>query len=1293
MNDDHDVQLADRNDGVLNRVIGFCIQQKLIVLLMAILIVAWGIMVAPFDWNVGDLPRDPVAVDAIPDTGENQQIIFTDWPGRSPQDIEDQITYPLTVSLLGVPGVKSVRSFSYFGFSTIFVIFNDDVDFYWSRSRLLEKLSSLPADTLPESTNPRLGPDATALGQVFWYTLEGRDPKGNPAGGWNLEELRSVQDWYVRYGLMSAQSVSEVASIGGYVREYQIDVDPDAMRLHEISLEDIFNTVRNSNQEVGARTIEVNRVEYLIRGVGWIKGVADLEKAVIKSINNVPITLNEVAHITIGPAERRGALDKGGAEAVGGVVVARFGENPLAAINNVKDKIEEISPGLPSKAVIDWGNVKASQVRQFADTQNIDGFISQSMLLNQDAWLEWMNSHSYDSWPQWLNKSTISIIPFYDRSELIQETLQTLNDALIQQVLITIIVVVIMVFHLRASLIISLTLPLAVLMAFIAMKIFHVDANIVALSGIAIAIGTVVDMGIVLTENILKRQQEDSGNTNSQRLVYEASTEVGGAVLTAVMTTIVSFLPVFTMIGSEGKLFKPLAFTKTFTLVASIIVALTIIPPLAHLMFFVWRKRNVPKFSWGKQRLQSLVKSYKRLSKTWFAIKRIYNRIRPDIFIRWCRRGINVLFALIIGIVLSYLWEPLGPESGFFYNLLFVVSVIGGLLLLFQLFIQIYPTMLDWCLRFRWLFLSLPSFILIVGLCVWLGFAQIFAFVPWSANKLGMNTGRVIANPIWQWGDNTFPGLGREFMPALDEGSFLLMPTTMPHASLGQALDMMKQVDAAASSVPEVKQVVGKIGRVDSPLDPAPIFMLESVVYYNDEYAINEEGKRVRQWRDDIRSPDDIWREIQKVTTIPGITGAPKLQPIEARRIMLESGFRAPMGIKVRGPDLISIEKTVLELESLLRQIPSIDPLTVNADRIVGKPYLEIIIDREAIKRYGLSIADVQRVIEVAVGGVTITRTVEGRERYGVRVRYLRELRDSPETLEQVLVTTPEGQHIPLTQLAMIEYSRGPQMIRSEDTFLVGYVTFGPRSGFAEVDVVEASQKYLDSKLANNELILPTGVNYSFAGNYENQIRANKTLQIVLPIALLIIFVILYLQFKEITTTLIVFCGIAVAWAGGFILIWLYGQSWFLDFDLLGHNMREVFQVRPINLSVAVWVGFLALFGIATDDGVVIATYLKQKFKGQKQLTKARIRSLTIEAGKRRVRPCLMTTATTVLALLPVLTATGRGADIMIPMAIPSVGGMLIELITMFIVPVLYCMRKEVSVTKMIDRTPQNDMR
>jgi len=515
----------------------FCLKKKIVVFLVLALIVWWGIMVAPFDWELGGVIRNPVAVDAIPDIGENQQIVFIKWMGRSPQDVEDQITYPLTTALLGVPGVKTVRSYSMFEFSTIYVIFNEKVDFYWSRSRVLEKLNSLPSDLLPEGIQPTLGPDATALGQVFWYTLEGLDEQGNPVGGWDLNELRSVQDWYVRFALLSAEGVSEVASVGGFVQEYQVDVDPDAMRAANVSLDEVIHAVRMSNIDVGAQTIEVNKVEYIIRGLGFVKSLRDIENAVIEVNDNVPIYVKNVAQIHLGPQLRRGALDKEGTEAVGGVVVVRYGENPLATIKNVKKKIEEITPGLPKRTLPDG---RISQVR---------------------------------------------IVPFYDRTSLIYETLGTLERALTEEILVTIIVVVVMVLHLRSSVLISSLLPLAVLMCFIAMRTFKVDANIVALSGIAIAIGTMVDMGIIICENILKHLDEAADNDNKLEVVYRAASEVGSAVLTAVSTTVVSFLPVFTMEAAEGKLFKPLAFTKTFALISSVIVALTIIPPLAHILF------------------------------------------------------------------------------------------------------------------------------------------------------------------------------------------------------------------------------------------------------------------------------------------------------------------------------------------------------------------------------------------------------------------------------------------------------------------------------------------------------------------------------------------------------------------------------------------------------------------------------------------------------------------------------------------------------------------------------------
>jgi len=506
-------------------------------------------------------------------------------------------------------------------------------------------------------------------------------------------------------------------------------------------------------------------------------------------------------------------------------------------------------------------------------------------------------------------------------------------------------------------------------------------------------------------------------------------------------------------------------------------------------------------------------------------------------------------------------------------------------------------------------------------------------------------------------------------------------------------------------SIPEVESVVGKIGRAESPLDPAPISMIETFIAYKSEYKTDLNGNRLnfryddaaddfardqqgeliedpdgrpyRQWRDAIKSPNDIWEKITEAADIPGTTSAPKLQPIAARIVMLQSGMRAPMGMKIKGPDLETIERVALQIEGFLKQVPTVQASAVIADRIVGKPYLEIDIDRDAIKRYGLHIRSVQDVIEVAIGGRRVTTTVEGRERYPVRVRYARELRDDAESLERILVPTPMGQQIPLEQLAEIRYLRGPQVIKSEDTFLLGYVLFDMKAGNAEVDVVEDAQAFLQQKIASGELVLPAGVSYTFAGNYENQIRSQKTLMVVLPLALGIIFLILYFQFKSVITTSLVFSGIMIAWAGGFIMLWLYGTDWFLDFDVFGTNMRTLFQVHTINLSVAVWVGFLALFGIASDDGVVIASYLDESFRKEHITNAKHAREATVAAGMRRVRPCLMTTATTLLALIPVLTSTGRGSDIMVPMAIPSFGGMTIAIMTMFVVPVLYCMAME----------------
>jgi len=1238
---------------IIDRVIAFCLDNKLVTALIAFAVITTGIIVAPFDWELSWLHRNPVAVDAIPDIGENQQIVFTDWMGRSPQDVEDQITYPLTVSLLGIPGVKSVRSFSMFGFSTIYVIFKEDKEFYWTRTRILEKLSSLPAGLLPPGVKPMLGPDATALGQVFWYTLEGRDAQGNPVGGWDLEELRSIQDWYVRYSLSSAEGVSEIASVGGYVKEYQVDVDPSAMRAFGIMLEQVYEAVKKSNSDVGARTIEINKVEYMVRGLGFLKSIPDIENAVVTVRNNTPIRIKDIARVGTGPALRTGVLDKEGSEAVGGVVVTRFGENPLAVIKNVKKKIAETSPGLPQKTLQD-GTV-----------------------------------------------SKVTIVPFYDRTGLIYETLGTLNDAIFQEILITILVILIMVNHLGSSVLISSVLPVAVLMSFIGMKLFHVDANIVSLSGIAIAIGTIVDMGIILTENTMKHLDRAPPGEPIRDVVFRAASEVGGAILTAASTTIVSFLPVFMMEAAEGKLFKPLAYTKTFALASSIIIALTLVPSLAHIMFS--KKRFSRAASRVIRILVGITGIFLMVKVAWWiglivlfiSLRWLVSEFLGDRMKQQLPLILNVLVIAVIGLLLTQEWLPFGAGKSFLVNLFFVVLSVGGLMAFFRLFERRYATMLAWFLDHKAVFLvPLVCFVLLGGTRM-LGHNRVFFFVPRFIRQL----------PPIAFVSHAFPGLGKEFMPPLDEGSFLLMPTTMTHASLGAAYDIIRIQDMRIRQIPEVEDVVGKVGRVESALDPAPTSMFETMITVKPEYVVDKGGRRLRfkynsrtkeferdsagnlvadqrgkpyrQWGSDIRSMDDIWKEIIDAAKMPGVTGAPKLQPIAARVVMLQSGMRAPMGIKVKGPDLQTIEDVGVTLERLLKEVPAIEAGTVIADRIVGKPYFEIEIDRDAAARYGLSIQDVQMVIEVAIGGEPITTTVEGRERYGVRVRYPRELRNDPESMRRIAIPTMSGAQVPLGQLARIVYRRGPQMIRSEETFLTSYVLFDKKPDWAEVDVVRSAEAFLREKERGGELVLPAGVSYAFAGSYENQVRSEKKLALVLPLALFVIFLILYFQFKRISTTSLVFSGIIIAWAGGFLLIWLYGQQWFMDFSLFGVNIRGMFQMHQINLSVAIWVGFLALFGIASDDAVVMCTYLDQRFSSTKLSDVAQIRRLTIEAAQRRVRPALMTSATTILALLPILTSVGRGSDVMVPMAIPSFGGMCFELLTIFQAPVLYCWFKE----------------
>jgi copper/silver efflux system protein len=1236
---------------MFNRLVKYFLENRLITIIILGTVIIGGISVMPFSLNSKILPRYPIAVDAIPDIGENQQIVATEWMGRSPKDIQDQVEYPLSTALLGIPGVKTIRSTSMFGMSFIYIIFKDDIEFYWSRSRILEKLGSLPPGTLPDGVKPSLGPDATALGQIFWYTLEGRDPNtGKPNGGWDPQELRTIQDFYIKYSLSSAEGVSEVATAGGFIKEYQVDLNPEALRAFNVSVMDVMNAVKNSNLDIGAETIELNSVEYVIRGLGYIKSLNDLEESVVTVRNSVPVRIKDVAWVSFGPAPRRGGLDKSGVEAVGAVAVARYGSNPLEVINNIKEKIKEIEPGLPQKTLPD-GSV-----------------------------------------------SKVTIVPFYDRTGLIKETIGTLETALSHEILISIIVIIVLVLNLRASMIVAGLLPVGVLMTFILMKIFGVDANIVALSGIAIAIGVMVDIGIVDVENILRHLEmpENKGIRGKKLMdvIYQATTEVRAAVVTSIATTIISFLPVFAMQAQEGKLFHPLAFTKTFALISAFILGIVILPTLVHILFDISFDKKKINRVWniilitGGVALFAIYKAAPALILTGVGINNLLShKWKNEKYNDYINITITVLFALWY---LAAAWLPLGAHNSKLLNFIFVLVVVGFVLGLLILIVNNYELLLRKFLRNKLLFLILPILVIISGLLIW-------------------------------------RKTGKEFMPSLNEGSFLLMPTSMPHTGIEKNLDYIETLDKRLGTIPEVEIAVGKWGRVNSALDPAPVQMFENTINYRPEYILDENGNRIqfktdrkgnfilkgnrsydpsksfrvisadslipdrngeyfRQWRSEIKSPSDIWNEIVKVTEIPGLTSAPKLQPIETRLVMLSTGMRAPMGLKVYGPDLESIEKAGLLFEKALKEVPDINPSSVFYDRAVSAPYLEIKLRREAMARYGMTVSDLQDILQVAVGGMTLSTSVEGRERFPVRVRYARELRDNPEDIKRILVRGMDGAQVPLSEVADIDYSHGAQMIRSENTFLTGYVIFDKTATKAEVDVVENAARLIKSKIASGEITLPAGVTYKFAGNYENQIRASKQLLLVIPVSLILILLLLYFQFRTITASFIHFSGVFVAFAGGFIMLWLYGQEWFMNFSVAGMNLREIFQMHDINLSVAVWVGFIALFGIATNDGVIMGTYIHQVFEENKPSTVEEVRESVVMAGKKRVRPAMMTTAVAIIALLPVLSSTGKGADIMVPMAIPVFGGMIIQIMTIFVVPVLQAVWRE-GKTKSMERS------
>jgi Cu(I)/Ag(I) efflux system membrane protein CusA/SilA len=1015
-----------------------------IFVIMAFVIIAIGSMAA----------INNARVDAIPDIGENQQIVFTKWDGRSPKDIEEQITYPLSILLQGIPGIDRVRGISAFGFSTVYIIFKEEVDFYWSRTRVLEKLSTA-GSFLPKSVIPMMGPDATGLGQIFWYTIENEKDNPHPK---SLQELRSIQDFYLKYRLQSVEGVSEVASIGGFVKEYQIDVDPKKIIAFNIHLPELVRAIKNSNVDVGAEVVEEGNREMIIRGIGFFKSMTDIEEVVVKVRNGTPIRVKDLASVQLGPAFRRGALDKNGKEAVGGIVTMRYGENPKDVIDRVKKRIEEIKSGLP-KGVVLW--------------------------------------------------------PFYDRSVLVENTLSTVYSALSQEIVITALIIFAFLLHFKASILVSLTLPFGVGLSFIFMHFLKIDSNIMSLSGLVIAIGTMVDMGIIMTENIYSHLAENPLARGKDRIkiISDSAKEIGPAILTAVLTTIVTFLPVFALEGAEGKLFGPLAWAKTLAMLGSVLVAIILVPVLSIFML--------------KGELKPLKK----------------NKVSRKI-------------------------------------------------------LDIYKPALDWVLTHR------KKFILAPTIAVFLG---------------------VLA----------FNMLGKEFMPSLNEGEILYMPVTTPDVSMTKARSLLAYTDKKIKEHPLVKDVIGKLGRAETAIDPAPVAMFETLVKLEDK----------SKWPFGT-SIYDIMAELDEQIQVPGLINA-WLFPIENRIGMISTGIKTQVAVKIFGPDLNKLENISRKIAKELKIIKG--AYGIYAERINGKPYIEFEIDRVAASRYGVNTGDVNSIIQTAIGGMTIGQMYEGRERYPIRVRYKKELRDNIDDLKRVLVATPSGQHIPLNQLAKVNITIGPAMIQSENGLLRSTVQLNVR-GRDLIGFVEEAKKHIEKSIE-----LPTGYSLQWAGQFENQVRANKRLMILVPLSLLVNILIIYFGFRSFALSSIVFTAIPIAASGGLILLWLGG----------------------FNTSVAVWVGFIALFGIAVDDGVVMMTFLRQAMKKHTPTNYEELKAVISEAGCRRIRPLIMTSATTVIALLPVMWATGQGSEVMRPMAIPTLGGMAIGIISLFVVPVAFSFIEE----------------
>ncbi|HED40839.1 MAG TPA: efflux RND transporter permease subunit [Chromatiales bacterium] len=1030
-------------------IIGASLRNRFLVLIATLAIIAVGI------WSMKNTP-----LDAIPDLSDVQVIVFTEYPGQAPQVVEDQVTYPLTTAMLAVPNAKVVRGYSFFGYSFVYIIFDDGTDMYWARSRVLEYLNYV-SGRLPNGLTPSLGPDATGVGWVYEYALVDR------SGNTDLAELRSIQDWYLRYPLQTVEGVSEVASVGGYVKQYQVEVDPNALLAYNIPLSKVKHAIQRSNNDVGGKLVEMAETEYMVRGLGYIQSIADLNVIPVGvDDNGTPIRLQDVAHVHLGPELRRGVAELNGeGEVAGGVVIMRYGENAMAVIERVRAKLEELKPGLPEG---------------------------------------------------------VEIVPVYDRGDLITRAVKNLEEKLIEEIIVVSIICILFLLHARSALVAIISLPIGILLAFTFMKWQGINANIMSLGGIAIAIGAMVDGAIVMIENghkhlekMVKEKGRELTSPERWQAVAEASREVGPALFFSLLIITVSFLPVFTLQAQEGRLFAPLAFTKTYAMAAAAILAITLVPVLMG--YFL--RGKIPA-------------------------------------------------------------EAKNPVNRFLHF--------------------IHKPSLSFAINWRWMTLG--------------GALILLAVTAYPLSKLGS-----------------------EFMPPLNEGDILYMPTTYPGISITKAKELLQQTDKIIKSFPEVHHVFGKVGRAETATDPAPLAMLETTIRLRPK----------EEWPDPDKTVKELMDEMDAAIKFPGLSNAWTM-PIKTRIDMLSTGIKTPIGIKVSGPDLSVLEEVGSEIERALKQLP--DTLSAFADKAAGGYYLDFDIDRQEASRYGLTTGDVQDVIQSAIGGMNITQTVEGLERYPINLRYPRELRDNLDSLKRVLIPTPTGAQIPLSLVADLQLRRGPPSIKSENSRPNAWVYVDITTSDIGGYVAEAK------KVVASQVRIPPGYDLVWSGQFEYMERAAERLRIVVPATLLVIFLLLYFNFRNITAPLVVMLSIPFGLIGGFWLVYLLG----------------------FNLSVAVVVGFIALAGVAAEIGVLVLTFIDQEIARRRHSKGSALDATEIMAAvhhgtSERVRPIAMTATAIIAGLLPIMWGSGTGSEVMQRIAAPMVGGMVtVTLLCLLVLPIIY---------------------